>query len=143
MITIQEDIELAKLWANDAPNGQGWRGTCYRLAAEVERLRERNALLELELSVSASALLAGDAAIELAKLEIIRTESENKALRAGLSKVADNIGNGSFASPDCSLQFLTVDVPLEVKLHVSSLNREITGRERERAALARLAEATK
>ena len=81
MSTINEDIELAKLWANDAPNGQGWRGTCYRLAAEVERLRERNALLELELSVSASALLAGDAAIELAKLEIIRTESENKALR--------------------------------------------------------------
>ena len=44
MNTIEEDIELAKLWANhtlsDPGTGEGWRHVSYRLAVEVERLRE-------------------------------------------------------------------------------------------------------
>lgn len=50
---------------------------------------------------------------------------EIKSLRAGLSLVASNIGNGSAASPECSVEFLTVDVPLEVKLVCEKYRREI------------------
>ncbi len=53
--------------------------------------------------------------------EVERLRAENKQLREGLSKVAENIGNGSFASPDCSLQFLTVDLPREVRLYCHRL----------------------
>lgn len=50
---------------------------------------------------------------------------EIKKLREGLSLVVSNIGNGAFASPECSLEFLTVEVPKEVKLVCESYRRQI------------------
>lgn len=46
MKTIEEDIELALMWASPAKlleppgEGEGWRHTCYRLAMEVRRLQQ-------------------------------------------------------------------------------------------------------
>jgi hypothetical protein len=50
---------------------------------------------------------------------------EIKALREGLSLAASNIGNGSGASPKASLEFLTVEVPAEIKLVCENYRREI------------------
>ena len=49
-------------------------------------------------------------------------------LREGLSKVAKNLGNGSAASLDCSLEFLCDSLPEEVRLvctELRELNRGI------------------
>ena len=50
---------------------------------------------------------------------------ENQKLRDGLSLAASNIGNGSGASPQASLEFLTVEVPAEIKLVCENYRREI------------------
>jgi hypothetical protein len=50
---------------------------------------------------------------------------ENQKLREGLSLAASNIGNGSGASPQASLEFLTVEVPAEIKLVCENYRREI------------------
>jgi len=50
---------------------------------------------------------------------------EIKALREGLSLAASNIGNGSGASPQASLEFLTVEVPAEIKLVCENYRSEI------------------
>jgi len=50
---------------------------------------------------------------------------EIKVLREGLSLAASNIGNGSGASPQASLEFLTVEVPAEIKLVCENYRREI------------------
>ena len=50
---------------------------------------------------------------------------EIKTLREGLSLAASNIGNGSGASPQASLEFLTVEVPAEIKLVCENYRREI------------------
>ena len=96
-----------------------------RKAAEVERLR--GALAEMtgyrnEVAEAANSH-ADDARNR--QVEIERLREENKALRDGLSLVADNIGNGSFASPDASLDFLSVEVPKEVKLYCQRLRDEL------------------
>jgi len=46
-------------------------------------------------------LIALEADLELQKLKF-----ENESLRNTISKIADNIGNGSFAAPECSLEFM-------------------------------------
>jgi hypothetical protein len=50
---------------------------------------------------------------------------ENEKLRDALSLIATNIGNGSVVSPNASLEFLTKDLPNEVKLACVSYRREI------------------
>jgi hypothetical protein len=50
---------------------------------------------------------------------------ENKVLREAISKIVDYLGNGSRVSPQCSLGFLTQDVPQEVKLVVNSLRSRL------------------
>lgn len=50
---------------------------------------------------------------------------ENQKLREGLSLAASNIGNGSGASPQASLHFLTVEVPAEIKLVCENYRRDI------------------
>ena len=62
---------------------------------------------------------------ELVNYRIKRLEEENKKLREGLSLAASNIGNGSGASPQASLEFLTVEVPAEIKLVCENYRREI------------------
>lgn len=56
--------------------------------------------------------------------ELNKLREENKKLREGLSLVARNIGNGSFALPDASIDFLTKEVPEEVRLVVRRLKYE-------------------
>jgi hypothetical protein len=41
--------------------------------------------------------------IERLAVEVERLRAENKTLREGISLVADNLGNGAFASTDASL----------------------------------------
>lgn len=50
---------------------------------------------------------------------------ENEKLREALSLIATNIGNGSVVSPNASLEFLTKDIPNEVKLACVNYRREI------------------
>ena len=60
------------------------------------------------------------------KQKIIDEQREEiKVLREGLSLAASNIGNGSGASPQASLEFLTVEVPAEIKLVCENYRREI------------------
>lgn len=54
----------------------------------------------------------------------INQERENNALRAGLSLVATNLGNGSFAAPTASIEFLCVCLPREVKAVCDDLRTE-------------------
>ena len=48
---------------------------------------------------------------------------ENIKLRNALSQVATNLRNGSCVSPEASLEFLTVDLPNEVKLVIDQLRK--------------------
>jgi hypothetical protein len=48
---------------------------------------------------------------------------ENMKLRNALSQVATNLRNGSCVSPEASLEFLTVDLPNEVKLVIDQLRK--------------------
>jgi hypothetical protein len=48
---------------------------------------------------------------------------ENTNLRKALSQVAVNLRNGSCVSPEASLEFLTVDLPNEVKLVIDQLRK--------------------
>lgn len=50
---------------------------------------------------------------------------ENEKLRDALSLIASNIGNGSVVSPKASMEFLTKDLPNEVKLACLNYRREI------------------
>ena len=50
---------------------------------------------------------------------------ENEKLRDALSLIASNIGNGSVVSPKASMEFLTKDLPNEVKLACVNYRREI------------------
>lgn len=50
---------------------------------------------------------------------------ENEKLRDALSLIASNIGNGSVVSPRASMEFLTKDLPNEVKLACVNYRREI------------------
>lgn len=61
---------------------------------------------------------------EGASAELKSLREENKRLREGLSLVAKNIGNGSFALPDASIDFLTKQVPEEVRLVIIQLKNE-------------------
>ena len=74
--------------------------------------------------------------------ELAQAREEIARLRGGLSKVATNIGNGSAASPDCSLGFLCDDVPGEVRLETYKLRTQLAASEamngRLREALAEI-----
>ena len=48
-------------------------------------------------------------------------EKENRLLRQGCSLIASSIGNGSAASPDASVDFLTNALANEVKLYCERL----------------------
>lgn len=48
---------------------------------------------------------------------------ENMKLRKALCQVATNLRNGSCVSPEASLEFLTVDLPNEVKLVIDQLRK--------------------
>ena len=61
--------------------------------------------------------------------ELAQAREEIARLRGGLSKVATNIGNGSAASPDCSLGFLCDDVPGEVRLETYKLRTQLAAAE--------------
>jgi chromosome segregation ATPase len=50
---------------------------------------------------------------------------ENKELRAAISKVAENLGNGSFALPDCSHEWMVKEVPDEVRLYCGRLRSDV------------------
>lgn len=52
-------------------------------------------------------------------------ELENRALREGCSKIATSIGNGSAASPNASVDFLTNALASEVKLYCAAQRAEI------------------
>ena len=58
-----------------------------------------------------------------AEQRLAELEAETKRLRAALSRVVANLGNGSAASPDASLDFLCA-VPHEVKLYVQSIKNQ-------------------
>jgi hypothetical protein len=49
---------------------------------------------------------------------------ENEVLRQGLSRVATNIGNGSFALPEASINFLAFDVAEEVRVVINNLRAQ-------------------
>lgn len=53
-----------------------------------------------------------------------KLELENAQLRAGCSAIATAIGNGSAASPEASVEFLTTALALEVRLYCEALRRE-------------------
>lgn len=55
--------------------------------------------------------------------EIEELYEENSRLRTALSKVASNLGNGSVACAEASLEFLE-EIPREVKLVCDRLRRE-------------------
>lgn len=59
---------------------------------------------------------------------------ENKRLRETLSKVCSALGNGAFASPDCSIEFME-EIPREVELVITASRAECEGL---RAAVERL-----
>jgi len=48
---------------------------------------------------------------------------ENTKLRNALSQVATNLRNGSVVSPEASIEFMTVDLPNEVKLVIDKLRK--------------------
>ena len=48
---------------------------------------------------------------------------ENMKLREALSQVATNLRNGSVVSPEASIEFMTVDLPNEVKLVIDQLRK--------------------
>jgi hypothetical protein len=48
-------------------------------------------------------------------------ETENRLLRNGCSQIAASLGNGSAASPDASIGFLTEGLAKEVKLYCEYL----------------------
>jgi hypothetical protein len=48
---------------------------------------------------------------------------ENMKLREALSQVATNLRNGSVVSPEASIEFMTVDLPNEVKLVIDKLRK--------------------
>jgi regulator of replication initiation timing len=48
---------------------------------------------------------------------------ENMKLRQALSQVATNLRNGSVVSPEASIEFMTVDLPNEVKLVIDQLRK--------------------
>ena len=129
MNTINEDLQFIRdhqAGVRTAPTyWTGWNSLAHRLAAEVERLR--GALAEMTGYRNEVAEAANSHADDTRnrQVEIERLREENKALRDGLSLVADNIGNGSFASPDASLDFLSVEVPKEVKLYCQRLRDEL------------------
>ena len=52
-------------------------------------------------------------------------ETENRQFRNGCSQIAANLGNGSAASPDASVGFLTDGLAKEVKLYCEYLRREL------------------
>ncbi|AQU86183.1 hypothetical protein B0W47_00505 [Komagataeibacter nataicola] len=51
-------------------------------------------------------------------------DKEISSLRKGLSKCADL--TGGFASPDCSIPFLTISVPEELRLYINRLKEKVT-----------------
>lgn len=48
---------------------------------------------------------------------------ENTKLRNALSQVATNLRNGYVVSPEASIEFMTVDLPNEVKLVIDKLRK--------------------
>ncbi len=52
-------------------------------------------------------------------------ETENRALRKGLSLVADNLENGACVYTECSIEMLTQNLPNEVKLECRNLRGQI------------------
>lgn len=66
----------------------------------------------------------------------VKLETELAAMRKAMSQVATNIGNGSFASPDASPEWLTKEVPEEVRLYCARLRGELAA-ERENVAKLR------
>ena len=55
--------------------------------------------------------------------EVEQLSEENSRLRVALSKVASNLGNGSVAAAEASVEFLE-EIPKEVKLVCSRLKQE-------------------
>lgn len=54
---------------------------------------------------------------------------ENTKLRNALSQVATNLRNGSVVSPEASIEFMTVDLPNEVKLVIDKLRKRLPTKE--------------
>ncbi len=54
-------------------------------------------------------------------------------MRQGMSQVATNLGNGSFATMDASHQWMTKEVPEEVRVYCNRLRKELSS-EREKVA---------
>lgn len=54
---------------------------------------------------------------------------ENMKLRNALSQVATNLRNGSVVSPEASIEFMTVDLPNEVKLVIDQLRKRYPTKE--------------
>lgn len=53
-----------------------------------------------------------------------KLETENRQFRHGCSQIAASLGNGSAASPDASVGFLTDALANEVKLYCEDLRRQ-------------------
>lgn len=60
-------------------------------------------------------------------------ETELAEMRQAMSRVATNLGNGSFATMDASHEWMTKEVPEEVRLYCERLRRELAA-EREKVA---------
>lgn len=86
MNIIDKDIAFAKGIAQIIEKGDNWQDIMLRLALEVERLRDRNALLELELTASAAALAAYDSSIDSIRAGVL---AENAALRAAICETIE------------------------------------------------------
>jgi hypothetical protein len=65
---------------------------------------------------------------------------ENMKLRNALSQVATNLRNGSVVSPEASIEFMTVDLPNEVKLVIDQLRKRHPTKEEALAQYQRLKE---
>ena len=87
---------------------------CAELFDIVETFSPKNPIVER--------LKAGKEYVHKSVLD--RAEYENRKFREAFSLLASNIGNGSQVSPDCSLSFLTIDLPNEVKLYCKALRDE-------------------
>ena len=75
----------------------------------------------------------GDIRLTIGQQEEIETELT--AMRTALSQVATNLGNGSVVSPDAGVEFMTRDLPNEVRLYCEKLRSELAAMTKERDEL--------
>lgn len=94
--------------------------TCH----EFVRMREENERLKEELSEWKGRYHRMVEGLKEADDMAATLSAENAALRQIISYCASAIGNGAFASPDCSVEFMQ-GIPNEMRLHSSALKERL------------------